>query len=81
MGDGMATRKLTITLDERELAQVQALVAAKKTSSVSGFVQHAVRVSLRDVDAWGAMLDEGLARTGGPMTEKERAWADKILRA
>ena len=25
------------------------------------------------------MLKEGLRQTGGPLTEKERAWADAIL--
>ena len=75
----MATRKVTVTLDELALTQIQGLVAAGKASSVSGFVQHAVGVALDDVAGWGAMLAEALQQTGGEMTAKERAWADEIL--
>jgi Arc/MetJ-type ribon-helix-helix transcriptional regulator len=75
----MATVKLTITLDEAELARVRALVADEKAASVSGFVQHAVRVALADVDGWSAALKESLEMTGGPLTGKERAWADGVL--
>jgi hypothetical protein len=48
--------------------------------SVSGFIQHAVTVALHDVAGWGAMLGEALEPTGGPLTKKERAWADRILK-
>jgi Arc/MetJ-type ribon-helix-helix transcriptional regulator len=77
----MATKKVTITLDEKQLASVQALVASGKAESVSGFVQHAVTVSLADVAGWGAMLGLALSETGGPLTRKERVWADSILKA
>jgi len=40
-----------------------------------------VAVSLADVAGWGAMLGEALERTGGPLKPKERAWADRVLRA
>ncbi len=75
----MATRKVTITLDENDLARIRALVESGKASTVSGFVQDAVRVSLDDVAGWGAMLAEALAQTGGDLTSEERAWADRIL--
>jgi Arc/MetJ-type ribon-helix-helix transcriptional regulator len=77
----MATKKVTITLDEKQLANIQALVSSGKAESVSGFVQHAVTVSLADVAGWGAMLGLALAETGGPLTREERAWADSILKA
>ncbi len=77
----MATVKLTITLGEEDLAKVRALVAKHQATSVSGFVQHAVRVALHDVAGWGAMLAQGLAQTGGPLTKRERAWADEVLDA
>lgn len=77
---GMATKKVTITLDEKQLASVQALVARGKAESVSGFVQHAVTVSLADVAGWGAMLGVALSETGGRLTRSERAWADSILK-
>ena len=76
---GMATRKVTVTLDEVQLEQVRTLVAAGAASSVSGFVQHAVGVALDDVAGWGAMLAEALRATGGPLSDEERAWADQQL--
>lgn len=81
MGFGMATRKVTITLPEAQLDAVKRLVSAGKTPSVSGFVQHAVDVSLADVAGWGAMLALALSETGGPLTPKERKWADSLLRS
>lgn len=80
MGLGMATTKVTITLDEEQLAAVRQLVASGQATSVSGFVKHAVSVSLADVAGWGAMLGLALEETGGPLTSKERAWADLVLR-
>jgi hypothetical protein len=76
---GMATRKVTITLDERQLEAIRALIASGKAESISGFVQHAVGVSLADVAGWGAVLGLALEQTGGPLTAKERAWADSVL--
>ena len=76
---GMASKKVTVTLDEVELEKERSLVAKGSASSVSGFVQHAVSVALDDVAGWGAMLAEALAATGGPLTKDERAWADEAL--
>ena len=76
----MATKKVTVTLDEAQLASIQKLVSSGKSSSVSGFVQHAVSVSLLDVSGWRAMLGVALDETGGPLTREERAWADALLR-
>ncbi len=75
----MATRKVTITLDETQLDQIRSLVEAGAAPSVSGFVQHAVAVALDDVAGWGAMLAEALRQTGGALSDKERAWADDVL--
>jgi len=75
----MATRKVTITLDELQLDQIRSLVQARTASSVSGFVQHAVAVALDDVAGWGAMLAEALRQTGGALSDEERAWADEVL--
>lgn len=76
---GMATRKITVTLDEEQLERIRRVVAAGKAASVSGFVQHAVSVSLDDVAGWGALLAEALSQTGGDLTDDERSWADRIL--
>ncbi len=79
MAIGMATTKLTITLDNDQLEEVRRLVAAGKASSISGFVKHAVRVALHDAAGWKEMLEGALQQTGGPLTKKERAWADALL--
>lgn len=75
----MATKKVTVTLEEEQLERVRRVVAAGKATSVSGFVQHAVAVSLDDVAGWGALLAEALNYTGGDLTDDERSWADRIL--
>jgi Arc/MetJ-type ribon-helix-helix transcriptional regulator len=76
---GMATKKVTITIDENQLERIRALVKAGTTSSVSGFVQHAVAVALDDIAGWGAMLADALTDTGGELTCEERRWADEVL--
>lgn len=76
---GMATRKVTVTLQETQLDQIHKLVEAGTAPSVSGFVQHAVSVALDDVAGWGVELAEALRDTGGPLTDDERAWADEVL--
>jgi Arc/MetJ-type ribon-helix-helix transcriptional regulator len=75
----MATKKVTITLDAAQLDRIRELVEAGKASSVSGFVQHAVGVSLDEVAGWGALLAQALSDTGGPLSEDERKWADEML--
>ena len=79
MANGMATKKVTVTLEAEQLAAIRALVEAGSTNSVSAFVQHAVAVSLNDVAGWGALLASALDETGGPLTRAERAWADGVL--
>lgn len=79
MVDGMATRKVTVTLDATQLDRIRALVERGSASSVSGFVQHAVAVALDDVAGWGALLAEALRDSGGALSDEERAWADELL--
>ena len=79
MVTGMATTKVTITLDENQLEEIRRLVAAGRASNVSAFVKHAVGVALHDAAGWKEMLDDALLQTGGPLTKKERAWADRLL--
>ncbi len=76
---GMATVKITITLQDQQVEDIRALVGAGQASSVSAFVQHAVGVALLDAAGWKEMLEEALDQTGGPLTKKERDWADAIL--
>jgi Arc/MetJ-type ribon-helix-helix transcriptional regulator len=75
----MATKKVTITLDEVQLDRIRSLVQSRTAPSVSGFVQHAVAIALDDVAGWGAMLAEALRESGGTLSDDERAWADDIL--
>ena len=79
MVNGMATMKITITLEEDQVDEVRRFVEAGKADSVSGFVKHAVTVALQDAAGWKQMLDEALEETGGPLTDEERAWVDGIL--
>jgi Arc/MetJ-type ribon-helix-helix transcriptional regulator len=76
---GMATQKLTITLGDDQIHEIRALVAAGQARNVSNFVQHAVAVALSDAAGWKEMLEHALEQTGGPLTAKERAWADTLL--
>lgn len=77
---GMATtQKVTVTLPLEQVAAVQALVAEGQADSVSGFVTAAVELALEDRMAFESLVDLGLEKTGGPMTTKERRWADQIL--
>jgi len=76
---GMAIQKITITLPDHQVDEIRALVAAGSATSVSGFVKHAVGVALFDAAGWKEMLQDALQQTGGPLTKKERAWADALL--
>ena len=76
---GMATTKITITLENTQLEEIRALIAAGAAASVSAFVKHAVGVALFDAAGWREMLDGALQQTGGPLTKKERTWADALL--
>jgi Arc/MetJ-type ribon-helix-helix transcriptional regulator len=76
---GMATTKITITLHKDQVEEIRALVAAGQAATVSAFVQHAVEVALYDAAGWKEMLEDALQQTGGPLTKKERAWADALL--
>lgn len=76
---GMASKKVTVTLDTEQVEQIRRLVEVNRAPSVSGFVQHAVSVALDDIAGWGAMLAEAIEETGGPLSADERAWADDLL--
>lgn len=78
---GMATTKITITLQQDQVDEIRALVEAGEAASVSGFVKHAVDVALQDAAGWREMLEDAMQQTGGSLTKKERAWADALLGA
>ena len=76
---GMATIKITVTVPTEQVAEVSALVAGGHAASTSAFVKHAISIALSDAAGWREMLGEALQQTGGPLTHKERKWADAIL--
>jgi Arc/MetJ-type ribon-helix-helix transcriptional regulator len=76
---GMATQKVTITLPVEQLDEIRRLVQTGSARSISGFVQHAVAISLNDAAEWREMLTQGLQETGGPPTAEEQRWVDSIL--
>ena len=53
---GMATTKITVTVEDDQLRQIRALVEAGQSSSVSGFVKHAIGIALFDPAGWRQML-------------------------
>ena len=75
----MATTKITVTVEDDQLHQIRDLVGAGHAASVSGFVQHAIRIALFDAAGWKQMLSDALQETGGPVTADERRWADANL--
>jgi len=75
----MATSKITITLPDDQVEEIRGLVAAGRAANISAFVTHAVGVALYDAAGWREMLADALGQTGGPLTKKERDWADALL--
>ncbi|MGL5826097.1 MAG: hypothetical protein ACRCYU_14985 [Nocardioides sp.] len=73
------TRNVTITLSTTAVDAIRDLVATGRADSVSGFVQHAVQVSLDDVAGWGEVLAAALQETGGHLSSAERTWASEVL--
>ena len=78
-GVDMATARITVTLPVDHVKKVQSLVAAGAAPNVSAFIQRAVDAALLDAACWRATLDEAMQQTGGPLTDKERAWVDSLL--
>ncbi len=74
----MATVKVTVTLQEEQLAEIRELVDRGQASSVSGYVQSAVCDSLDVVEGWKQMLSEVLEEHGPP-TEAEQRWLDEAM--
>ena len=71
--------KITITIDPDVLARVKSEVEAGPLRSVSAYIEHAVVNQLTAEDDFDSWLAEALEATGGPLTEEERAEAQRIL--
>ena len=74
----MATTRISITLPDRQLAEIRKRIS-KNGATVSGYIQRAVQKSLENNAEFEKMIEEALNATGGPPTPKERAWARKVL--
>ena len=71
--------KIAITIDPDVLARVKSEVEAGPLRSVSAYIEHAVVQQLTAEDDFDSWLAEVLEATGGPLTEEERAEAQRIL--
>jgi antitoxin ParD1/3/4 len=74
----MTVAKIAISLPEPLLAHARKQVVRGRAASVSAYVARAVAAQVEN-DELGAMLDEMLERAGGPVSARERAWADRAL--
>ena len=71
----MTVRKVTVSLPEELAAQVQALVAAHRATTFSGYVQEALQSYLeRDLSLLAIR-----EHTGGAPSREWAAWADGVL--
>ena len=71
--------KIAITIDADVLARVRSEVQAGPLRSVSAYIEHAAVNQLTADDDFETMLAEMLEATGGPLTDEERAAAQRIL--
>lgn len=79
MISGMTARaKIAVSLPSELVEHAQRAVAEGRTPSVSAYVADALEEKTK-LDDLAALLEEMLAETGGPLTAKERAAADRAL--
>lgn len=71
--------KTTITIDADVLDQVRGLVANGAATSISAYIEHAVRGQLAAETEFDAVIEEILAATGGPPTAAEKSAAEALL--
>ena len=75
---GMTKAKIAITVPRPLLAKARRAVKAGYAESVSAYVTEALEEKTT-LDDLKAMLDEMLAKSGGPLTPKERREAERML--
>jgi hypothetical protein len=76
---GMTSKaKIAVTLDPARVEAARRAVAEGRAASVSAYVERAM-ARYEEVDPFIADLEETLLRTGGPITEEERAQFDREL--
>lgn len=72
------TSKIAVSLPDHLVAQARQAVAEGRAASVSAYVAAALEEKSK-LDDLGALLDEMLAETGGPLSAEERRAADDVL--
>ena len=78
MISGMTSAKVAISLPKEVLARARAAVRRGDAPSLSAYVCRALEEMTGDDDVIN-MLDEMLAKTGGPPTPEEIHWADGVI--
>ena len=78
MIDGMTVQKIAISVPSPILEQARRSVRKGRATSMSAYVTSAIAEKVKNDDL-AELLDEMLAETGGPLTAKERAAADRAL--
>ncbi|MGF1600302.1 MAG: hypothetical protein ACFCVK_25955 [Acidimicrobiales bacterium] len=71
--------KTTITIAADVLDQVRASVASGDATSISAYIERAVRGQLAAETEFDTVVTDILAATGGPVTTSEKAAAESIL--
>lgn len=72
------TTKIAISLPDDLVDHARRAVEAGHATSMSAYIAGAIGDRVRN-DELTTLLDEMLAETGGPMTDEERAEADRLL--
>jgi hypothetical protein len=76
---GMTTKaKIAVTVAPDRVEAARRAVRSGRAASVSAYVEAAM-AAYEQTEDLGALLDEILARTGGPMTDAERAEIDREM--
>jgi len=71
--------KLAVSISPALLRKVKSLVAQRRSKSVSAYIEHAVAAQLASEATFDILIEEALAKTGGPITRTERARARRLF--
>jgi Arc/MetJ-type ribon-helix-helix transcriptional regulator len=75
---GMTMAKIAVSLPPELVRRARHAVRTGEAESVSAYVAAALQEKAK-LDDLSTLLDEMLAQTGGPLTDRERRAADKAL--
>jgi Arc/MetJ-type ribon-helix-helix transcriptional regulator len=75
---GMTAQKIAVSIPGAILEQARRSVRKGRAASMSAYVTSAIAEKVKNDDL-AELLEQMLAETGGPLTAKERAEADKAL--